>query len=141
MKRTREIAFIVTLAFSMFMLAFCGMEAVAAGALGDKPVDAVRFANNAVMLFVYSLCIGLSFLIFDIKVMPQSVKRGIHLVLNYGLMLLFIFGFAEIIVADAAATAFVLSFVFILVYFGGMLLSGLFRKLDKALEEAKNSKK
>lgn len=141
MKRAREIAFIVTFAFSAFMLVFCGMEAVAASSLGDKPVDAVRFANNAVMFFVYSLCIGISFLIFDIKVMSQSVKRGIHLVLNYGLMLLFIFGFAEIIVSDVAATAFVLSFVYIVVYFCGMLLSGLFRKLDKVLEEAKNSKK
>ena len=141
MKRTKDIAFIVTLAFSLFMLVFCGMEAVAAGQLGDKPVDAVRFANNAVMLFVYSLCIGLSFLLFDIKAMSGSVKRGIHLILNDALMLVFIFSFADIIVTDAAATAFVLSFVFVLVYFGGMLISSLFRKLDKVMEEAKNSKK
>lgn len=137
MKRVKDIAFISTLSFSLFMLVFCAMEAVAAGEFGDKGVDAVRFANNALVLFVYSVCVGLSFLLFDIKLFSATVKRAVHFVLNYGLMLAFIFGFASIVVSDAAATAFALSFVFVLVYFGGMFISSLFRKMDKAIEAAK----
>jgi len=119
------------------MLAFCAIEAMAVNEFGDTGVDAVRFANNALVLFVYSLCIGFSFLLFYIKPLSATVKRVLHFVLNYGLMMVSIFGFADIIVADAAATAFALSFVYLLVYFGGMLISSLLRKMGGAIDSAK----
>ncbi|MBQ3081300.1 MAG: hypothetical protein IJC49_02490 [Clostridia bacterium] len=137
MKRIKDIAFISTLSFTLFMLAFCAIEAMAVNEFGDTGVDAVRFANNALVLFVYSLCIGFSFLLFYIKPLSATVKRVLHFVLNYGLMMVSIFGFADIIVADAAATAFALSFVYLLVYFGGMLISSLLRKMGGAIDSAK----
>ena len=137
MKRIKDIAFISTLSFTLFMLTFCAVEAMATNEFGDKGVDAVRFANNALVFFVYSVCIGLSFLLFDIKAFSKTVKRTLHFVLNFGLMMVSIFGFANIVVAVAAATVFVLSFVFVLVYFGGMLISSLLRKLGKAIDGSK----
>ena len=137
MKRVKDVAFISTLSFSLFMLGFCAIESVAVTEFGNLPVDASRYANNALVLFVYSLCIGASFLLFDIKVMGQGVKRAIHFVLNYALMLVFVFGFAEIVVNDAAAMAFAASFVYLAVYFLGMLISSLLRKLDGAIQGAK----
>ena len=137
MKRIKDIAFISTLSFTLFMLVFCAIEGVATGEFGDKGVDAVRFANNALVLFVYSVCIGISFLLFDIRPFSATVKRALHFVINYAMLMVFMFGFADIIVNDAAAIAFAVSFVFVLVYFGGMLISSLFRKLDKAIEGAK----
>lgn len=137
MKRVKDIAFISTLSFSLLMLVFCFMESVASNEFDAQLIEADRFANNALVLFVYSICIGLSFLLFDIKAFSQTVKRGIHFVLNYGFMLLFVFGFAKVVVGDKAAIAFATSFVFIAVYFLGMLISSLFRKLDAFLQSAK----
>lgn len=137
MKRIKDIAFISTLSYTAFMLTLCAMQFAAVSELGDKTMDVTRFGDNAFVLFVYSVCIGLSFLLFDIKFFSKTVKRTLHFVINYGLMMVFIFAFSSVIASDVAAIAFVLSFVYLVVYFGGMLVCNLLRKLEKVLESAK----
>ncbi len=137
MKRIKDVAFISTLSYTLLMLTLCAMQYAAVSELGDKTMDVTRFGDNAFVLFVYSVCIGLSFLLFDIKLFSKTVKRALHFMLNYGLMMVFIFAFSSVIASDAAAIAFVLSFVYLVVYFGGMLVCSLLRKADKALTDAK----
>lgn len=147
MKRFKDIAFITFISYTLLMLAGLVVLTAAAGAFGanasgDETIKAFAedLANLGFAVFVYSALIGASFLIFDIKRLSPFWKRAMHLVVNYAVML------ALFIVLTMGHTgqglmAFVLTFVFIVVYFAGMLICRGLKKLDMVLEEIKKSKK
>ena len=147
MKRFKEIVFLCALSFTLLSLAFlfvlnAGASAFGAEASGGDTIKAFAsdIANAGLFLFVYSVFIGVSFLIFDIKKLPAFWKRALHLVLNYVVMVV-CFLAATSGHSRRALMVFVLSFVFIIVYFVGMALCRLLRKTEASLDEIKKSGK
>lgn len=141
MKRIKDISFYSTLCFTLLMLTLCAMYGVAEGLLttADNVFGGADFADKAVGLLLYSVGVGLSFLVFDIKPLNKVAKRVIHVGLNYVLMVIALYSFfkqnsaAEVASGDMTMLIFAGTFVFIAVYCVGMALCHLFGKLDKAL--------
>lgn len=147
MKRVEKIAFISFLSFTLLALTGLVVLRIAGAAFGGNAVGdealsafAADVADGGFILFVYSVLIGLSFLIFDIKWLNSTLKRALHLLLNYVLMT----AAFMLVAADKSGKGLVLlvlTFVFIAVYYGGMLLCRVAAKLLHIAEEIKNSKK
>ena len=89
--------------------------------------------ENTVIYFLYSLCVGASFLVFELKKLPSAATRTIHILLNYALMVVFVFGFTGKI--KEAGMIFAATFIFIAVYvFCSLVTKGL-KKLDKFVKD------
>ena len=147
MKRFKEIAFITLISFTLLTLTGLVVIATAASAFGtaaDGEAAISAFAEDLANLgfvgFLYSVVIGASFLIFDIKWISAFWKRTIHLVLNYAVMIT-VFIVLTLGRTGQGAMAFVLTFAFIVVYFLGMLICRGLKKLETVLDEIKKSKK
>ncbi len=147
MARLRDIVLISLVCFTL--LALCGLVVVstAAGAFGtnatgEEAVTAFAddLAEAGFVLFVYSVLVGASFWLFDIKGMSQLIKRALHLFLTYactiGAFSLLAYGRSGF-----GIMLFVITFAFIAVYYLGMLVCKGLKKLDAYLGEIKNSKK
>lgn len=148
MKRFKDIAFITLISFTLLTLVGVVILSSAASefgatASGEETIKAFAedIANLSFALFFYSALIGASFLIFDIKPLSAFWKRAVHIVLNYAVMLTMFFVLTDKDNSGRGLMAFVLTFVFIVVYFAGMLLCRLLKKADTVLEEIKKSKK
>lgn len=147
MKRFKDIAFISLLSFTL--MALCGLLVLnaAAGAFGGSAEgeETIRafasdVADGGFAIFVYSVLIGLSFMIFDAGFLSAFWKRALHLVLNYALMVAF-FIMLTAGHSGRGIILLVLTFVFTAVYFLGLLLCRGLKKLGAVLDEAKKSKK
>lgn len=147
MKRVREIAFISFLSFTLLALAALAALRIAGAAFGGNAVGdealsafAVDVADGGFVLFVYSVLIGISFLVFDIKWLSALWKRALHLLLNYALMVA-----AFMLVAAGkdgkGLMLMVLTALFVAVYYLGMLLCRVAAKALHMAEGIKNSKK
>ena len=144
-KRTKEIALISTSFFTVLTLAFCGLAAAGASAFGEENMTITQFADNSFVFFLYSVVFGLSFLVFDVKALPKPAKRLTHMALNYAAMVFFLFFMAtlgspsaetadDLVSAAAdgrAGRIFAASFLFLALYFAGMLVSYLIRRFLK----------
>ncbi len=145
MKRAKDIAFITFLCFSLLVLALLVVISSAAHLYGDSASGeetlsafASDLADGGAMLFVYSVAVGLSFLIFDIKPLPAFWKRALHVVLNYALMTAF-FVLLTAGRSGRGAMMLLLTFIFIAVYIAGALICRGLAKLE-ALKPKKTKK-
>lgn len=136
MRRIKDVALYATLCFTLVMLTVCGLFATAQATLTkvENSFASSTFANLAFLIFVYSVLVGLSFLVFDIKAMNKTLKRVIHVVLNYALVV------AALIMAntsektDMTMLVFAMTFVFIAVYFFAMLIGKGINKLGELID-------
>lgn len=147
MKRVKDIVFITLISFALLALAGLLVLNSAAGAFGGSATGeqtikafASDVANGGFALFVYSVLIGVSFLVFDIKWLSAFWRRTLHLVLNYVLMVA-LFLLLTMGHSGQGLMVFVLTFIFVAVYFLGMLICRGLGKLSATLEEIKKSKK
>ena len=131
MDKIKSTALITTSFFTVFMLLLCG---IASAESGGTEMDIKRFADNAFTFFLRAVVIGLSFLLFDIKKLPKAWQRIFHIVLNYAAMVFFLFFIAQSYSSDRTATVFAFTFVFIALYFLGMLVSRLLKKLSNHMK-------
>lgn len=142
MKRFEEIALIAASCFVLSSLVSLAVLSVSAGAFGggatgQQAVDAFAadVAKFGFALFAYSICVGVSFLIFDIGRLSAFARRALHLVLNYAMMAAF---FLLVSAGKERRTLmlFVLTFVYVVVYFAGMLICRALKKALAALDKA-----
>lgn len=147
MKRVKKIAFISFLSFTLLALTGLVVLRIAGAAFGGDAVGdealsafAADVADGGFVLFVYSVLIGISFLLFDIRWLSGAWKRTLHLLLNYALMVA-----AFMIIAAGkdgkGLMLMVLTALFLAVYYGGMLLCRVAAKALHIAEDVKNSKK
>lgn len=131
MKKIKNVVFIANLTFTLIILAFFAVLSSIDSA-GTKAASFLDY-DNVFIFFLYSLCVGLTFLVLDIKKMPASARRVAHIVLNYLLMVLFIFGFTGNI--KEIMMIFVASFVFFAIYALCSTAAHFLRKLCTFLED------
>lgn len=137
MKRVKDITLYSTLCFTLVMMLFCILltpSSDISDASGDAAL-ALNFADYAFTVLLYSVCVGLSFLLFDIKI-NKVLNRTLHIILNYVLMVIFL----SLLVregVDLTKMVFVCTFVFIVVYPAAMVICFWLRKLDKMLQSRK----
>lgn len=142
MRRIKDIALYATLCFTIVMLTLCALYGVAEGSLTteNNSFGGKDFADKAFTLFMYSVGVGLSFLLFDIKPLNKVLKRVFHIAINYVLMIIVLNGLFNMNSGAAVASTnltmliFAGTFVFIAVYFASMAICYWLRKLDKAIE-------
>ena len=124
MKTVKEIIYKAALTFTLLIMAISPFS-------GSKPQLALTF-HNVLILFFMSVCIGVSFIIFKFKKLPQTVKRIIHICFCYGISLAFFMPFASG-KSQTLLVFFMITVIFIAVYPLLMLLSFLAEKLEKKL--------
>lgn len=145
MKRIKDIALYTSLCFSLLMLFICAMFVIAESNLTTETsaFSAVDFADKAFLLLVYSVCVGFSFLVFDLNKISTTARRLIHVVLNYGLMVAFIVFFtkanagATVVSGDRTMLIFAASFLYIIIYAAAMLVSKGVNKLGTLVDSRK----
>ncbi len=143
MKRIKDIALYSTLTFTFMMMLICALFVVGENTLtgGVSNFSGADFADKAFLLLLYSVFVGVSFLVFDIKPFNQTLKRILHIGLNYGLLVGFIVLFQKAnaganVTANTTMTIFASTFIFIIVYFAAMLISKGINKLGKLIDSA-----
>lgn len=146
MKRIKDIALYSTLCFTLVMLLLCFLLSTAESVLtigkAGSPLSAVEFADKVFLLLMYSLAVGFSFLIFDIKALNATIKRVFHAGLNYGLLVAFLVMFQSAnsegnVSGDTTMLIFAASFLFLAVYFGAMFISKGINKLGALIDSRK----
>lgn len=136
MKRIKDVALYASLCFSLLMLFVCGVFSAASNALTKVEVafSASKFADIAFLIFVYSVLVGFSFLIFDIKGLNKSLKRVLHVALNFVLMIAAMLMLPKGEGTDVTMLIFASCFAFIAVYFFSMLISKGINKLGQLID-------
>ncbi|MEG1742834.1 MAG: DUF3021 family protein [Clostridia bacterium] len=84
--------------------------------------------KNHLAMLAFSIIFGVSYLIFDIKKMPQAAKRFLHILINYVAMLVTFFVMAAVDKRSQIIFAFVATFIFIVVYATGEFIASVYRK-------------
>lgn len=140
MKRIKDIALYSSLCYTFLMLFMLAMLSVASETL--TRVDAVfstsQFADIAFLLLVYSIFVGLSFLIFDVKAFNKALKRVLHISLNFALLITVMIMLASGRKVDTAMIVFASCFLFLIVYFLAMLVSKGINKLGELIDSRNN---
>ena len=123
MKRIKDVALYASLCFSLLMLFVCGVFSAASNALTKVEVafSASKFADIA-------------FLIFDIKGLNKSLKRVLHVALNFVLMIAAMLMLPKGEGTDVTMLIFASCFAFIAVYFFSMLISKGINKLGQLID-------
>ncbi len=130
----------VNMATLTFTLVSSALYALVAGA-SDAGADSVFILTpgKAFILLLLSLLVGFSFAIFDVKALPQTAKRLIHIAINFVLTVITVISmYNENTTGDKTMLVFISCFVFLAVYFLGMLVCSGLRKLEKFTKDAKN---
>ncbi|MBE6678597.1 MAG: hypothetical protein E7597_07375 [Ruminococcaceae bacterium] len=125
MKRIKDVALYASLCFTLLMMFVCGVFSAASATQTkvETAFSANKFADIAFLLFVYSLLVGFSFLIFDIKPLNKALKRVLHVGLNFALLVAAMVMLPKAEGADNTMLIFAACFAFIVVYFLAMLIS------------------
>ena len=129
MKKIKDCFFYATLTFTCLILFFNIIRSV----VFTNTDNNFLHYENTVIHFLYSLSVGASFLVFELKKLPSAATRTIHILINYALMVVFVFGFTGKI--KEAGMIFAATFIFIAVYvFCSLITKGL-KKLDKFVKD------
>ena len=128
MKKIKDCFFYATLTFTCLILFF---NIIRSMVFTGTDNDFLHY-ENTVIYFFYSLCVGASFFVFELKKLPTAATRTLHIMLNYVLMVVFVFGFTGKI--KEAGMIFAATFIFIAVYALCTLLSKGFKKLDRFIK-------
>lgn len=115
-----------TVASLLYVLAV-GLMVKGSAAVGDAYM---KVFQNLAVLFGFSCIFGASFLIFDAAKLPQTARRLLHVVVLYAAMLAACFLMADVTddIRSKVLFVFMATFVFIVAYCVGMLISHFARK-------------
>ncbi len=135
MERIRKYISLATLSFTVVS---CVIYAIAAIAT-EENTDAlfILTPGNAFLLLVLCVALGFSFAIFDIKALPRTAKRILHIAITFGLSIAGVFALHTEGAGDKTMLVFVACFIFLILYFLCMLISAGFRKLENFAKDAK----
>ncbi len=124
----------ISLSTLSFTLISCFMYVLAAAA-GKREMIAPDYAF---LLLVLSFVLGFSFAIFDIKALPRTAKRLLHIALTFGVTITGVLLKLKDSDADKAMIIFASCFAFLIVYFLCMLICAGLRKLENFIKDGKN---
>lgn len=114
MKTVKELMYKASMTFMLTLLSILPFSA-------SKPQLAMN-SQNILLIFFMSCCIGISFIIFKIKKLPQLVQRIIHICVCYGISLAFFMPLSDG-KSQMMKVFFLITVVFIVVYPLLMLIS------------------
>ncbi len=136
MEKLRKYINIATLSFTLISSALYALVAAASDAGTDSVF--ILTPGKAFVLLVLSVALGFSFAIFDIKALPQTAKRIIHIAVAFGITVAGVMFLHNEGAGDKTMLVFIACFAFLIVYFLCMLICSGLRKLEKFLKDAKN---